>query len=148
VTDDQQLYFDDFKVGERFRSPARTLGEAAFLLFAGITGDNHPIHYDEEYARRTRFGGRLAHGLLLVAMTALGASPLAGRLHDAMLAFAEGGFRFLRPVFLGDTVQAEFEVAGLERRGGQGLVRFAVRLLNQRGESVLEGHHAYLIRCR
>ena len=148
MTGDGQLYFDDLKVGERFRSPARTLGEAAFLLFAGITGDNHPIHYDEEYARRTRFGGRVAHGLLLVAMTALGASSLAGRLHDSMVALADEGFRCLKPVLLGDTVQAEFEVAGLERRGDHGLVRLAVRLLNQRGEPVLEGHHAYLIRCR
>jgi 3-hydroxybutyryl-CoA dehydratase len=148
VTYDGQLYFDDLKVGERFRSPARTLGEAAFLLFSGITGDNHPLHYDETYARRTRFGSRVAHGLLLVAMTALGASPLASRLHDSMVAFVEEACRFLRPVLLGDTVRSEFEVSGLERRGDHGLVRFAVRLINQRGEPVLEGHHVYLIKCR
>ena len=79
-TDESQLYFDDFALGERFRSPGRTLGDAHFLMFAGLTGDNHPIHYDEEYARQTRFGGRVAHGLLVMAMTAVGASPLSPRL--------------------------------------------------------------------
>lgn len=144
----EQLYFDDFKLGERFRSPARTLGDAAFLFFAGITGDNHPIHYDEEYARRTRFGARVAHGLLVTSMTAVGASPLSHRLEESMVAFVEQASRFLRPVLLGDTVHPEFEVVGLERKGARGLLRLAVRVTNQRGEVVLEGHHAYLIKCR
>jgi acyl dehydratase len=43
---DSPLYLDDFALGDRFRSPGHTLGEAHFLLFAGLTGDNHPIHYD------------------------------------------------------------------------------------------------------
>ena len=143
-----QLYFDDFKIGERFRSPARTLGDAAFLFFAGITGDNHPIHYDDEYARRTRFGARVAHGLLVTSMTAVGASPLSHRLEESMVAFVEQGSRFLRPVLLGDTVHPEFEVVGLERKGARGLLRLAVRVTNQRDEVVLEGHHTYLIKCQ
>jgi acyl dehydratase len=148
VSLDRQLYFEDFTLGDRFRSPSRTLGDAAFLFFAGVTGDNHPIHYDEEYARHTRFGARVAHGLLVMAMTAVGASPLSHRLEESMIAFVEQGARFLRPVLLGDTVHPEFEVAGLERKGERGLVRLAVRVTNQRGEVVLEGHHVYLIRCR
>jgi acyl dehydratase len=148
VSLDRQLYFEDFTLGDRFRSPSRTLGDAAFLFFAGVTGDNHPIHYDEEYARQTRFGARVAHGLLVMAMTAVGASPLSHRLEESMIAFVEQGARFLRPVLLGDTVHPEFEVAGLERKGERGLVRLAVRVTNQRGEVVLEGHHVYLIRCR
>jgi 3-hydroxybutyryl-CoA dehydratase len=135
-------------VGDRFHSPSRTLGDATFLFFAGITGDNHPIHYDEEYARQTRFGARVAHGLLVVAMTAVGASPLSHRLEASMVAFVEQGFRFITPVLLGDTVRPEFEVAELERKGDRGLLRLAVRVTNQRGEVVLEGHHAYLIKCR
>lgn len=143
-----QLYFDDFKVGDRFASPSRTLSDAHFLFFAALTGDNHPIHYDEEYARRSRFGARVAHGLLVTAMTAVGASPLSHRLHAAMIAFAEQGCRFLRPVLIGDTVSPEFEVVGLERKGDKGLLRLGVKLRNQRGEVALEGHHLYLLRCR
>ncbi|HTY78112.1 MAG TPA: MaoC/PaaZ C-terminal domain-containing protein [Candidatus Bathyarchaeia archaeon] len=145
---ESQLYFDDFTLGERFRSPGRTLGEAHFLLFAGLTGDNHPIHYDEDYARQSRFGARVAHGLLVMAMSALGATALSQRLEASMIAFLEQGGRFLRPVLLGDSVHAEFEVAGLERKGDKGVLRLRIRLLNQRGEEVLEGHHAYLLRCR
>jgi len=145
---DDQLYFDDFELGERFRSPGRTLGESHFLLFAGLTGDNHPIHYDEDYARRSRFGARVAHGLLVMAMSALGATALSHRLEASMIAFVEQGCRFLKPVLLGDSVHAEFEVAGLERKGDKGVLRLRTRLLNQRGEAVLDGHHVYLLRCR
>ena len=145
---DGQLYFDDFTLGDRFQSPGRTLGEANFLLFAGLTGDNHPIHYDEDYARRSRFGARVAHGLLVMAMSALGATALSQRLEASMIAFLEQGCRFLKPVLLGDSVHAEFEVAGLERKGDKGVLRLRIWILNQRGEQVLEGHHAYLLRCR
>ena len=143
-----QLYFDDFALGDRFESPGHTLGEAHFLLFAGLTGDNHPIHYDENYARETRFGARVAHGLLVMAMSALGASAQAQRLEESMIAFLEQGCRFRKPVLLGDTVHAEFEVAGLERKGDRGVLRLRVTLVNQRGEEVIEGHHVYLLRRR
>ena len=148
MDDAGQLYFDDFTLGERFQSPGRTLGDAHFLLFAGLTGDNHPIHYDEDYARRTQFGARVAHGLLVMAMSALGASAYAQRLEASMIAFVEQGCRFRKPVLLGDTVHAEFEVAGLERKGDRGVLRLRVSLRNQRNEEVLEGHHVYLLRCR
>jgi len=148
MDDSGQLFFDDFTLGERFRSPGRTLGDAHFLLFAGLTGDNHPIHYDEDYARQTRFGARVAHGLLVMAMSALGASAYAQRLEASMIAFVEQGCRFRKPVLLGDTVHAEFEVAGLERKGDRGVLRLRITLLNQRNEEVLEGHHVYLLRCR
>ena len=145
---DAQLYFDDFKVGDRFRSPGRTLGDAHFLFFSGLTGDNHPLHYDEEYARQTRFGARVAHGLLVMAMSALGGSPMSPRLEASMIAFLEQGCRFLKPVLLNDTVHAEFEVAALERKGDRGILRLRIAMVNQRNEMVLEGHHVYLLRCR
>ncbi len=144
----QQLYFEDFTIGARSESPSRTLTNAHFLFFSGLTGDNHPIHYDEEYARRTVFGGQVAHGLLLMAMTALGASPLSHRLEASMIAFVEQGCRFLKPVLLGDTVYPSHEVTALEPKKDRGLVRFTTRITNQRGETVLEGYHAYLIRRR
>jgi 3-hydroxybutyryl-CoA dehydratase len=147
-TDTSQLYFDDFALGARFRSPGRTLGDAHFLMFAGLTGDNHPIHYDEEYARQTRFGGRVAHGLLVMAMTAVGASPLSARLEHSMIAFVEQGCRFVKPVLLDDTIHAEFEVTGLEPKRDRGLLRLGVTIVNQRGEIVLDGHHAYLLKRR
>jgi acyl dehydratase len=146
---DDQLWFEDLKVGDRWASPSRTMTDAHFAFFAGMTGDNHPLHYDVEYAKTTPFGKPLTHGLLVMSMTALGASPLNHRLHDAMIAFLEQGGRFLKPVLLGDTVYPEHEIVGLEKKsGGRGILRLAARIRNQRGETVLEGFHVYLIRCR
>ena len=54
-----QRWFEDFKVGDRFGSPSKTLTDAHFMFFAGMTGDAHPIHYDDEYARKTRFSTSL-----------------------------------------------------------------------------------------
>src|SRR6202521_3861559 len=84
-----QLYYEDFVVGQVYRAPSKTLTDAHFLFFSGLTGDNHPLHYDVEYAKQTRFGRPLAHGLLLASMTALGAGVLAPRVQEAVVAFVE-----------------------------------------------------------
>ncbi len=143
-----QLFFEDFHVGDRFRSPGKTLTDAHFMFFAGMTGDAHPIHYDDEYAKKTRFGRRLAHGLLLTSMTAVGASTLAPLIEDSIVAFVEQSTRFVAPAFVGDTILPEHEVVALERKRSAGLVTLKVTLTNQRNETVLEGQHRYLIAYR
>lgn len=144
----EQLYFEDFVVGDVFKAPSRTLTDAHFLFFAGLTGDNHPLHYDVEYSRRTRFGRPVAHGLLLASMTALGAGLLAPRVEESIVAFVEQRARFVAPAFTGDTIYPELEVAALEPKGTTGLLTFAARLHNQRGELILDGEHTYLIKRR
>ncbi len=141
-------YFEDFTIGERFHTPGKTITDAHFLFFAGLTGDNHPIHYDDEYAKGTRFGQRLAHGLLLMAMTAAGASSLSARMEDSVVAFVEQSCTFRLPVTIGDTITPMLEVVELVPKTDVGLVRLAARITNQRGETVLDGTHAYLIRNR
>jgi acyl dehydratase len=149
TTGDDQLWFDDFEVGDRWQSPSRTVNDVYFSFFAAMTGDNHPLHYDDEYIRtNTQFQGRVAHGLLVMAMTAVGGSPLTHRMHESMIAFLEQGCRFVKPVLVGDTVYPEHEVVGLERKGERGILRLAARVKNQRGEVVLDGVHVYLVRCR
>lgn len=143
-----QRSFDDFRVGEVFRAPARTLTDAHFLFFAALTGDNHPIHYDDEYAKRTPFGRRVAHGLLLSALTALGAGELSAQVEESMIAFLSQSAAFKAPVFLGDTVRPELEVVELIPKGERGVLKLRARLINQRGEVVLEGEHVYLLRRR
>ena len=143
-----QRYFEDFSVGDRFASPSKTLTDAHFLFFAGMTGDAHPIHYDDEYAKGTRFGRRLAHGLLLTSMTAVGASTLAPLIEESIVAFVEQTTRFVGPAFIGDTIKPEHQIVALERRRSAGLVTLRVTLTNQRGEMVLDGQHRYLIAYR
>ena len=143
-----QRWFEDFRVGDRFASPSKTLTDAHFLFFAGMTGDAHPIHYDDEYAKTTRFGRRLAHGLLLTSLTAVGASTLAPIIEASIVAFVEQSTRFRGPAFIGDTLKPEHEVIALERKRSAGLLTLRVTLTNQRGETVLDGEHRYLIAYR
>lgn len=144
----KQRYFDDFRIGETFRAPSRTLNDAHFMFFAGLTGDNHPIHYDDEYAKQTPYGRRLAHGLLLASLTALGAGELSTQVEESMIAFMEQSCRFRAPVFVGDTIRPEIEVAEMIAKHDRGVLKFRTRLLNQHGETVLEGEHVYLVRRR
>jgi 3-hydroxybutyryl-CoA dehydratase len=145
-----QFWFEDFTPGRQFPGTSHALDEKAFTQFAQMTGDAHPLHYDAEYARKTPFGKPLAHGLLLMSMTALGATPLSAHMEASMVAFLEQGGKFLKPVLVGDTVTPLMEVAEARttRSPVNGVVRFAVRLTNQRGEVVLEGFHTYLIKRR
>ncbi len=141
-----QLYFDDFQVGQSFEFGRRTVTDAHFAMFAAISGDNHPIHYDDVYAAQSKFGRRVTHGLLLVAMTALGAAPLAAALHDSMIAFVQQSARFLKPVFIGDSVSVVGTVASLTPKDNTGLVKFEVKMTSQDGDPVLESSQTYLLR--
>jgi len=146
----RQLFADDLVLGQAFVGKARAIGDEQFGLFARLTGDDHPIHYDDDFAAKTRFGKRLAHGLLLMSMTALGATEISRQLQDAMVALVEQRCRFLKPIFVGDTVTSRFEVMAMDHKPHHdtSLVRFNVRLLNTAGEIVLEGEHVYLLRRR
>ena len=141
-------YFEDFTVGDTFESPSRTLTDAHYMFFAGLTGDAHPIHYDDEYAKHTRFGRRVAHGLLLASLTAVGASTLAPLLETSIVAFVEARMRFTAPAFVGDTLKPRHEVIALERKRAAGLLTLRVTLTNQAGATVVEGEHRYLIAYR
>ncbi len=141
-------YFEDFRLGEKFYIPSKTLTDAHFLFFSGMTGDNHPLHYDDEYAKATRFGKRVTHGLLVTAMGAVGASTLSPLVEESVVAFIEQSSRFLKPVLIGDTIKPELEVSELVPKTDVGLLRLTLRITNQRGEVVLEGMHAYLIKRR
>jgi len=145
-----QYFFEDFRPGRRFPGGVHVIDEETIGLFARMTGDAHPLHYDAEYAKRTAFGKPLAHGLLLMSMTALGATSLSKHVEASMVAFLEQGGRFLKPVLTGDSVTAEMEVESARPTSGgvNGVVRFAVRLTSQRDELVLSGFHTYLIKRR
>ena len=145
-----QLYFEDFAPGQIYEGQRRTLDDDAFRTFAELTGDAHPIHYDTEYASRTRFGRPVAHGLLVTAVGALGATPLSSRLEDALVAFLDQNATFLKPVLVGDEVRSELEVESVKptRSGVTGIVRFAVRIYGADGEVAMRGHHTYLLKTR
>lgn len=129
--------------GEVFEGPSKTLTDAHFVMFSGVTGDVHPIHYDIEYAKRTRFGRPVAHGLLLASLTALGAS--GGRERCDGFVLVEQGSRFLIAACVGDTVTPRLTVERIWREDTREFCRVKTALTNQRGETLLEGFHIYRI---
>jgi len=145
-----QLYAEDFAVGQRYAGQSVVLGDEQFKQFAQLTGDRHPIHYDDAYAARSRFGKRLAHGLLVTAITALGATPLSDRLEQSMVAFLEQGMRYRAPALVGDRVSTGFvvESVALKPEKQSGVVTFSIAVVNDRGETLAEGYHRYLLRLR
>jgi len=129
--------------GESLDGPSKTLTDAHSLSFSGLTGDVHPIHYDVEYSKQTRFGKPVAHGLLLASLTALGASSGRDRCEGFVL--VEQGSRFLRPAVVGDTIKPQLLVEKIWREDARLMCRLKTTLTNQRGEVLLEGFHLYRV---
>lgn len=144
------LYWEEWEPGRQWETAARTIGEAEISHFAGISGDFNPLHVDEEYARGTIFGTRIAHGPLVYAI----AAGLIFQLHlydDTLIAFLGlESLRFTHPVRAGDTVRARIRV--LDRREtsrpDRGVMRRELRVLNQRQECVQEGVQVFLLKRR
>jgi acyl dehydratase len=144
------LYFEDFQVGQRFTTPARTVTEADIANFAGVSGDFNPIHTDAEFAKTTPFGERIAHGLLVLSMLT-GLRQRSGHFEGTLIAWLEiRNYRFLKPVLIGDTVHGETEI--LEKREtsrpDRGVLVQRVRVVNQRGEVVQEGEFVTMVKRR
>ncbi len=143
-----QKFFEDFVLGETFDLPSKTLTESHFLMFAALTGANHPIHHDLEYCRQHGYPERMAHGYLVALQTVLGASLASALLHDTVVAFLEASSRFLKPVFVGDTLYPRLRVTELVPRRTTGLVRLRAAVQNHHGDTVLDGQHAYIVKKR
>lgn len=144
----EQRWYDDFRLGERFVLPSRTMTEAVFLAFQAASGDNHPIHYDVEFCRARGMPNLLAHGLQTLVQTAPGAGLFPYFTEDSLVGFIEQSCRFLKPVFAGDTVYPTLEIDELSPNRNTGVVGLRSTVHNQRRELVLEGRQRYLIRCK
>jgi acyl dehydratase len=144
----EQRWFDDFRLGERFILPSRTMTEAVFLAFQAASSDAHPIHYDVEFCKARGMPGLLAHGLQTLVQTAPGAGLFPYMTEDALVGFIEQSSRFLKPVFAGDTLYPALEIDELTPNRTTGVVGFGTTVHNQRRELVLEGRQRYLLRKR
>jgi acyl dehydratase len=138
--------FEDLRVGEIFRAPSRTLTDAHASAFQAVSADNHPIHYDVEYARRHGHVAPVVHGLQVLAFTAPGATLFPQYIGDVFIAFTEASCKFLKEVHAGDTLYSALEIVALTPQGDSGQVTTRATVHNQRGELVLFGEHKYLLR--
>lgn len=142
------LFFEDLRVGEKYYIPSRTLSDANFAAFQLASADNHPIHYDIEYCRNRGYPNLLAHGFQVLIQTAAGAGNFAHLISDSLVAFVEQSSKFVAPVFSGDTVYPELEIAELVPQNTTGVVIVNSRVHNQRKQLVLEGMQKYVVRKR
>jgi acyl dehydratase len=141
-------YFDDLEVGERFYIPSRTMTEALFAAFQLASADNHPIHYDRVYCQRHGHRDLLAHGLLVTAQAAAGAGLFPHVIGESLVAFLEQSSRFLKPVYVGDTLYPMLTITDLVPGRTTGVVVMRATINNQDGNLVMEGEHRYLLRRR
>ncbi len=143
------LYFEEFEQGQVVSSPGRTITEADVVAFAGLSGDYNQLHTDDEFARETPYGRRIAHGLLGLS-AASGLAARAGFIEGTTQAFIGLTYKFKAPVFIGDTIHLRATVSKLRPMPsmGGGMVVFAMEVLNQRGEVVQEGDWTLLMRGR
>src|SRR5947208_9356339 len=139
--------FENLRVGDVFRAPSRTLTDAHASAFQTVSADNHPIHYDVEYARRHGHVAPVMHGLQVLAFTAPGATLFPQYVGDEFLAFTSASCRFLKEVHAGDTLYPQLEIIKLTPQGGTGVVTTRATVHNQRGEIVLDGEHTYSLKA-
>ena len=127
--------FDSLAVGDRFVTASRTVSEDDIAALATLTGDTHPQHVDEAWAAGSRFGERIAHGLLVLSF-ASGLMPFDPERIVALRRVGDAVFK--APVKIGDSVHVEGQLAGLrEIDDSNGLVDCRWRVLNQDGKLVV-----------
>lgn len=118
----------------------KTIEQTDIQAFADLTGDHNPVHLDEEFAKTTRFGRRIAHGMLTASLIS---SVLANKLPGEGSVYLGQTLQFVAPVFPGDTITARVTVKDI--REGKGIVKLDTVCMNQRNELVLRGEATVLL---
>lgn len=142
--------WEDFPVGKEVTTPSVTVTEAHLVQFAGLTGDCYPVHTDAEWAGRSSFGQRIAHGPLTFSL-AVGCMYQSQFYGDAILAWLGGDrIRATAPVFIGDTVHVVARVTGCRpaKDPARGVVDLDYSVRNQRDEEVMTLSLTMLMRSR
>jgi acyl dehydratase len=138
--------YDDVRIGDRF-SRTLTITETHLVLGAGLIGDFNPHHTDEIYARRSRYGTRILHGMLTGSI--MGAA-IGMHFHGTAIGYLEHNIRFLAPVRAGDTLTTTWTVTGLldKPKHDGGVVVLAGECRNDEGTPVAEGVGKILVARR
>ncbi len=144
-----ESYFEDYEVGSTRRTTGRTITEADIVIHAGQTGDFFPHHVDKEWCATQPFKRRMAHGTLVVSI-AVGMT--AGTINPRAMSYGYDRIRFVKPVFVDDTIVVEAEVVAKQDHPKSpdrlGRVDERVTVRNQDGEVVMSLVHLYVVEKR
>lgn len=145
---EQVTYYEDYEPGQGRETVGRTITETDFIVHAGHSGDFFPHHVDAEFCKTQPFGQRIAHGTMVftigVGLTATVINPVA-------FSYGYDRLRFVKPVFIGDTIRARVEIVAkepMEKRPGYGRVTERLTVTKQTGEVVLVADHIYMVERR
>ncbi len=128
-----ELAYDEIKIGDD-ASLSRTVTEAHIVNYAGVTGDFNPVHLDAEYAAKSMFGERIAHGMLMAGLIS---AVLGTQLPGPNSIYLSQDLKFKAPVKIGDTVTVVVTVT--EKREDKPIMKLQTTVTNQRGEVVVDG---------
>ena len=145
-----EKYGDDFNVGEVYKTAAITVTETHVVNWACLTMDFYPLHVDKEYAAKTQFGERLAHGPLIFGL-AVGLVSKEGFGGDAAVAWlGANNMKMTAPVKIGDTVRVEVEVMDKQptKKPDKGVQVWRYTVKNQRDESVMVFDYTMMFHMR
>lgn len=145
---EQITYFEDYEIGSSRTTLGRTITETDLVVHAGHTGDFFPHHMDAEYMKGTPFGQRIAHGTLVFS---IGIGLTASVINPVAFSYGYDRLRFIRPVFIGDTIKTRATITAKEddpKRPDAGRVIERCEVINQRGEVVLAADHIYIVERR
>lgn len=129
----------DLHIGEKF-SKSKQITDAVVRAFAELSGDFNPIHLDEEFAAKTRFGKRIAHGMISGALIS---AVLGYEFKERKVVYLGQTLKFVAPVFLDDTVTATATVTNI--REDKPVVTLETVCANQNGETVVTGEAVVMI---
>ncbi len=143
------MYYDDFAVGIKYTTSGRTITESDLILFSEISGVYSPLHLDEEYCKKTIYKKRIAHGPLILSIS----NGLVGTLklyEESIVALMEIEWKFIKPVFIGDTISVTETVCGKKNTKDttRGIVIFNRSIYNQNKEEVQKGILVVLVNRR
>jgi 3-hydroxybutyryl-CoA dehydratase len=143
-----RLYYEDLNIGDEHLSTGRTVTETDVISFAGLSGDFNNMHIDEEFAKKTVFGTRVAHGLCVLSI-ASGLWFTMPRLATVAFMGLED-WRFSGAVKFGDTIRITRKLAEKKehKRPNMGFLTFEVNIHNQTEEVVQKGKWVILVQRR
>lgn len=127
------MTIDQLKIGDQ-ASFSKTIAESDVYMFAGITGDMNPAHVNRVEAENGLFHGHVAHGILVASLIS---TVLGMKLPGPGTVYMGQELRFMRPVYLGDTITANAVVEAIDP--GKKMIRMRTTCTNQKGETVIEG---------
>jgi acyl dehydratase len=129
----------DLQIGDKF-SASKQITDSVVRAFAELSGDYNPIHLDEEFAKTTRFGKRIAHGMISGALIS---AVLGYEFKERKIVYLSQTLKFTAPVFLDDTVTATATVVNI--REDKPIVKLETVCTNQNGEMVVKGEAAVMV---